>query len=139
LTRYAPDVFAERLDSVAGQVLQTLDGSPCELRVTTEAPPSVRLVKTQQAGSCVVLTLWTQPRDTAETCREGAYASSAGLLAIDRAQVVRLGVYGMVLDLAQLVHSETMPGLSNTLIDQLDEDHLRNALGCLLAGGMSTS
>jgi hypothetical protein len=135
LTRYVPGLFTKKLDEVLEDVRHARSGSACDFDVTTERRPGVRLVETRLGPQPVVFSLWTEPRDIAEICGDGAYPSTEGLLAIDREQVVEAGAQGAVLDLAGLVRSESVPGLYYTLFDRLDDHHLRVAVARLLGPG----
>jgi hypothetical protein len=137
LTRYVPARFTEKLDEVLEEVGHVRGRAACEFEVMPEVRAGVRLVGASLARLPVVFSLWTEPRDIAELCGDGAYPSTEGLLAIDRGQVVDLAQAGAVLDLAGLVRSESVPGIYYTLFDQLDEHHLRVALGRLLGSGPS--
>ena len=138
MTRYVPGLFTKKLDEVMQAVRRAREDVACDFDLTTERRPGVRLVATRLGSHPVVFSLWTEPRDIAEICGDGAYPSTQGLLAIDRDQVVELSGLGAVLDLAGLVRSESVPGLYYTLFDRLDDHHLRVALGRLLGPGSGT-
>jgi len=132
VSRRVPVEFADKVSTVDTAVAGERQEPRRTFHVTEEIRPDVRLVATQAAGHPVVFSLWTDERDVAELCGDAAYPATAGLLAIDKAQVAHLGREGVIIDLASLVRSETVPGLYYTLFDHLSEQALRRVVAALV-------
>lgn len=132
MTRHVPAELAAKVQAVLGAVAAATGQPRRAFHVSAEISAGVRLVSTQVEGVPIVFSLWTDERDVAEVCGDAAYPATAALLAIDKTQVADLGRRGIVVDLASLVRSETLPGTYYALFDHLSDDQLRLAMGRLI-------
>jgi len=128
VTRHVPAEFTEKVASVDAALASERQGPRRVFHMSEEVHPGVRLVVTQAADHPVVFSLWTDERDVAELCGDAAYPATAGLLAIDKPQVAELGRAGVVVDLASLVRSESVPGVYYTLLDHLSVEAVRGVV-----------
>jgi hypothetical protein len=137
MARHVPAEFAEKVRQVQAEVERARTERRRAFEVGPEVLPGVRLVSSQAHGVPVVFSLWTWDRDVAELCGDAAYPATAGLLAIDRAQIGELGGSGVAVDLSYLTRSESVPGVYYALLDHLSPQQLRVVLARLLPGEAS--
>ncbi len=132
MTRHVPADLAAKVEAVQAAASAAAAGPRHAFQVSAEVQPGVRLVVTDAEGAAIVFSLWSEERDVAEICGDAAYPATAGLLAIDKAQVADLSRRGVTVDLAALVRSETLPGLYYALFDHLSDPQLRRGLARLV-------
>jgi hypothetical protein len=132
MTRHIPTDLAAKVEAVRAAATAAVSGPRRAFHMSAEVKPGVRLVVADAEGAAIVFSLWSEERDIAEICGDAAYPATAGLLAIDKAQVADLSRRGVTVDLAALVRSETLPGLYYALFDHLSEPQLRRGLARLV-------
>jgi hypothetical protein len=138
MSRHVPNDFAGKIDAVGDAVKTARRQSRRAFTVTEEVQPGVRLVLTERAGTPVVFSLWSEARDIAELCGDGAYPATGALLAIDKPQTADLlRGHGIVVDLDLMVRSETNPGIHYALLDRVSPQRLRDAVQKLVPPGAS--
>jgi len=133
MSRHVPNEFAGKIDAVGDAVKTAREQPRRSFQLSEEVQPGVRLVLTERGGTPVVFSLWSEERDIAELCGDGAYPATGALLAIDKPQAVDLlRGHGIAVDLDLMVRSETTPGIHYALLDHVSPRQLRDAVDKLV-------